>query len=140
MPTPLTKDRNTCNKDLGRVQSYQVAAATVIFKGALCAVNAAGHLVPAINTAGFVVVGVAEHFVDNTAGAAGDLSANCRKGVFAFNGEGGDLPTQALVGHAVYAASDNEVELTAGNAVMAGTLEEIDGADYWVSIFDQAIT
>ena len=140
MATPLTKDRNIDHKDLGRTQAYQVAAATVIFKGALCAVNATGFLVPAINTAAFIVVGVADHAVDNTAGADGDLSANCSKGVYAFNGEGGDLPTQALVGHGVYAASDHEVELTAGNAVFAGTLEEIDGADYWVRIFDQTVT
>ena len=51
------------------------------------------------------------------------------------------MPTQALVGHGVYAASDNEVELTAGaQAIFAGTLEEIDGAEFWVRIFDQTIT
>lgn len=141
MPTPLTKDRNTAHKDLGRVQSYQVASAVVIFKGALCALNAAGFLVPAINSAAHVVVGVAVGSQDNTLGANGDVSVNIRKGVFSFDGEGGDLPTQALVGHGVYAASDREVEATAGgNAVFAGTLEEIDGAEFWVRIIDQTIT
>lgn len=141
MATPLTKDRNTPHKDLGRVQRYPVLAATEIFKGALCAVTAAGFLIPAVNAAGNLVVGVAESHIDNSAGASGDLYANCRKGVFSFNGEGGDLPTQALVGHGVYAASDNEVEATPGAAaVFAGTLEEIDGSEYWVKIFDQTVT
>lgn len=135
----MTEDRVHPKKARGRVQAFKVAAATVIFKGAAVAVNAAGFAVEAINSAGFIVVGVAEHNVDNSGGAAGDLSVNCAKGVYAFIGEGGDLPTQALVGRAVYAASGNEVELTAGNAVIMGTLEEIDanGVDFWVSMFDQ---
>lgn len=139
MATPLTADRNTCHKDLGRVQAYQVAASTTIFKGALCSVNATGFLVPSTNTINERVVGIAEAAVDNSAGANGDLSANIRKGVFSLNGEGGDLPTQALVGHGVFAASDNEVELTAGAGILAGTLEEIDGAEFWVKIIDDTV-
>ncbi len=140
MATPLTADRNTCHKELGRVQAYKLLANAIIFKGALCAVDAAGFLVPAINTVNFVVVGVSEHFVDNTGGANGDLSANVRKGVFSFDGEAADLPTQAQIGSGVYAASDREVELTAGaGGVFAGTLEEIDGAEFWVKIFDNTV-
>ena len=140
MATPLTQDRNTEKKEMGPVQTYKVAAATTIFKGALCAVNATGFLVPATNAAGQIVVGLSEHSADNSAGADGDLSCNCMKGRVALNGEGGDLPTQALIGHGVYAASDNEVEATPGAGVFAGTLVEIDGADYWIDIFDQAVT
>lgn len=139
MATPLTKDRNTPHKAMTRRQAYPVAAATIIYKGALVALNAAGDAIPAINTAGFIVVGIADHQVDNSGGAAGDLSVVCMRGSFSLNGEGGDLPTAALLGRPVYAASDNEVEATAGaGAVIAGILEEIDGAEYWVSIFDQA--
>lgn len=139
----MTQDRDTVYKELGRVQSYKIAAATVIFKGAAVAVNATGFLVEAINSAAHLVVGVASGNVDNSAGADGDLSANVRKGVFSFIGEGGDLPTQALVGHGVYAASGNEVEATAGaNAVFMGTLEEIGplAGEFWVNMFDQAVT
>ena len=122
------------------MQAYGVLNATQIYKGALVSVNAAGWLVPSTNTSGELVVGIAQNNVLGSA-VAGEEKCNVRKGVFSLNGEGGDLPTQALVGHGVYAASDNEVELTAGaGAVFAGTLEEIDGAEYWVRIFDQSVT
>lgn len=139
----MTEDRVTDKKERGRVQAYKVAAATQIFKGSAVCVNAAGFAVQAINSAGFLVVGVAEHNVDNLTGANGDKSVNCAKGVYAFIAEAADEPTQALVGHGVYAASGNEVELTAGaNAVFMGTLEEIDknGVDFWVRMFDQSVT
>lgn len=139
----MTEDRATNKKERGRVQAFKVAASTQIFKGSAVALNAGGFAVQAINSAGFVVVGVAEHNVDNLGGANGDESVNCAKGVYAFIAEGGDVPGQALIGHGVYAASGNEVEATAGgNAVFMGTLEEIDanGTDYWVRMFDQTIT
>ena len=133
----LLKDRNTRNKHLGRVQRFPVLAATQIYKGAAVAIDAAGFAIPATNVAGQIVVGVATHSVLGGA-ANGDEYVNCERGVFEFNGLGGDLPTQALVGRPVYVGSDNEVGATAGAGVIMGTLEEIEGSKYWVNIFDQA--
>ncbi len=140
MPTPLTKGEKRDHKDLGRVQAYGILAATQIFKGGAVALDAAGFAVPAINTAAFIVVGIAQQDALGSA-VNGEVKVNCRLGVYAFIAEGGDVPTQARVGRAVYAASDNEVELTAGAAVIMGKLEEIDanGVDFWVNIFDQAV-
>lgn len=139
MATPLTKDRRTDHKALGRSQTLDVAASTIIYKGAMVCVDAAGNAIPAANAAANTFAGVADHQADNSGGAAGDVTVKVwRSGVFSFNAESGDEPTAADLMRPVYAASDNEVEATAGAGTVAGTLEEIDGSEYWVNLRDQA--
>ena len=52
-------------------ERYDVAQ-TVIYRGAMVALNTSKYLEPAANTSGFKFVGVAQEEVDNSAGSAGD--------------------------------------------------------------------
>lgn len=77
-------ERNTAHRD-GEVIAMPVAASTKVEAGNLVALNASGYLVPAADTAGLTVVGVAGKTQDNSAGANGAL--NClvrRRKVFLF--------------------------------------------------------
>ena len=78
----LTSARNTPEMaDFGRIQVYPVEANTVIYLGAIMALNAAGDAVPASSTTGLRIVGRAERVfngipgqnADNTGGAAGAI-------------------------------------------------------------------
>src|SRR5690349_19645246 len=57
----------------GRERVGLVAGTTKIYKGSVIAKNASGYLVPAADTVGLRVVGVAQEQIDNTAGADGAL-------------------------------------------------------------------
>lgn len=79
---PLAKDRRTAIKAQGTHRHHRSKIGAVkVFKGGIAAKNAAGHLVPASDTAGLTVVGIFEETVDNSAGAAGDLEASYITGV-----------------------------------------------------------
>jgi len=132
----LAKEKNIKMKNPGRRQSYGVAASTTIYKGALVAIDTDGYLIPAADTASIVCVGVADESADNSGGADGDLSVLVwRSGVFAFAANG-TAPTQVNVGRVLVAESDEDVSTAAAmtNDVLVGTLEEIDGSDFWVDI------
>lgn len=102
-----------------------------VYKGALCAVNASGHVIPMTPaTAGLRFVGVSNESVDNSAGSAGAMGINVTKsGSFVFRAAAGFTPAQADIGKEVYAASDWEVQVaTAGltNAYKVGTIVALE--------------
>jgi hypothetical protein len=136
----LIKDRNTLAKHRGRSINVPVAASTQIFAGAMVSSNATGFAVPASDTAGEVVLGIAEEQVDNSAGADADLEIRVRKGTFELNTLG-TVVNQADVGRTVFVSDDNNVEKTAGvvNNIPAGTLDSLDVESGlpWVTIFDE---
>ncbi len=134
---PQTADRNAPMRDTGRSIDLAMAATTEIFKGALVAVDAAGHALPAADTAGLKVVGVADEHVNNT-GAAAAKTIQVFKGVVGMLA-GGSPPVQADIGRVVYVSTDQKVEIASGvtNDVEAGTLDSIRGSLYWVKILDQ---
>ncbi len=136
----LTKDRNTLNKELGRSILVPVAATTQIFAGAMVARNATGFAVPAADTAGLKVVGVADEGVDNDPGADGDLSIIVRKGVFGFTTLG-TVIDQADMGNEVFVSDDNNLEKTGGvsNNIRAGTLDAIEGSQFYIKIDEHAV-
>lgn len=136
----LTQDRNTLNKELGRSILVPVAAATQVFAGGLAARSATGFAVPAADTAGLVVIGVFEEQVDNSAGADGDLSVIVRKGVFGFTTLG-TVIDQADMGNEVFVSDDNNLEKVAGvvNNIRAGTLDAIDGLQFYIKIDEHAV-
>lgn len=123
----LTKDRNTKAKHLGRTASYRVAASTVIYKGALCRLNATGFLIPADDAAGGTdCVGVSDETVDNSAGADGDLRARCRKGAFLLANDG--TVVQASVGTQATCLDDQTVSIaaTTTNDHIVGVIDDFD--------------
>jgi hypothetical protein len=123
----LTADRRTLIKNRTEQISLPVAATTKIYAGSMVAKNAAGDAIPATNTAGLLVVGWADEYVDNTAGAAGDKRIKVGSGVAGF-ANGGSV-TKAHVETTVMVVDDQTVNPTASNSVKAGILKEIDPTD-----------
>jgi hypothetical protein len=118
----LTSARNTPEMaDFGRIQVYPVEANTVIYLGAIMALNAAGNAVPASSTSGLRIVGRAERVyngipgqnADNTGGAAGAISVVGRRGVFMYADHDNSI-AQAQVGAFAFAVDDNSVSASDG--------------------------
>src|SRR6185312_1507953 len=92
---PLTADRNTAHKD-GELVALKVAAGALIFAGALVATNAAGYAVPGSVATTLTYAGRAEEYVDNSAGADGDVTVMVRrKKSFKWTNSGADPVVQA---------------------------------------------
>jgi hypothetical protein len=129
----LTKDRIT-EKKVSGLKSYPVAASTKIYAGALVGLNSGGFAVPASDTAGVRVVGVADAQVDNSAGANGALTVNVDADIVAR------FPaisiTQAMVGQVMYVVDDNTFDDALGtNAIKAGRLVEfISTTEGWLHV------
>lgn len=137
----LTKDRNTPLFE-GDVFSGPVAAAAVIYAGALVARNAAGDLVPGSTATGLIGVGRAEERVDNTDGAAGALSIRVRPGLFRFaNSASADELTKADIGKACWIVDDQTVARTSNTSARsrAGIVRGVDALGVWVEL-NEALT
>lgn len=121
--TALAKDLLIQKKGQGRLQAYPAAASAKIYAGALVALNSAGYAVPAGDTAGHKVVGVATAQVDNSAGSNGTLSVVVESGTaFLFTATS---ITQAMVGKQMFVVDDNNFDDAVGtNGVTAGILLE----------------
>ena len=131
----LTADRNTPARE-GALFTYDVAAATKIYAGSLVCRNAAGNAVPGSVATTLVPLGRAEAFVDNSAGAIGDLKVTVRPGIFRWaNSAAGDLITKADIGNDCYIVDDQTVAKTSGGATrsIAGKVMNVDAQGVWVS-------
>lgn len=131
----LTNDRNTPRRD-GDVFEVPVAAATLIYAGAMVARDADGNAVAAADTAGLVVIGRAEVRADNSAGADGAISVTVRRGVFAWSHSG---LTRADLGKVLYATDDQTVATTSTNKAPAGILVDVDSDGAWVKVGVDAV-
>ena len=132
----LAKDRDTHRRN-GDQFSDPVAAATTIHAGALVQLNAAGDAVPASATAANVTRGVAEAAADNSAGVAGAVSVNTRRGVYHFaNSAAADEITRADINSDCYVVDDETVAKTDGAATrpVAGVIRDVDANGVWVEV------
>lgn len=132
----LTKDRDTKRRD-GVQFSHPIAAATVIFAGALVALNAAGDAVPGSTSTTLKAVGVAQETVDNSSGAAGAVRVEVRRGLFRFgNSAAADAITRAEIGSNAYIVDDETVAKTSGTSTrsIAGVIRDVDSAGVWIEI------
>lgn len=139
--TALTQDRNTARAE-GDLRQGPVAAATLIYAGAIVMRDAAGNLVQGKTAVGLVGVGRAEERVDNSDGAAGDVSAPYRSGTYRYaNSTGADEITAADVAAKVFAVDDQTVAKTDGTTTRspAGVVDHVDANGVWVR-FDEALT
>ena len=130
----LTTERHTTRRD-GTRYSDPVAADTNIFAGALVVLNAAGDAAPGSTATGLTARGVAAATADNTGGAAGDIAADVRKGVFRFNNSAGaDEITRAEIGDDCYIVDDETVAKTDGSSSrsVAGEIVDVDGIGVFV--------
>lgn len=126
--TALTADRKTDIRD-GEVLTLQVAAAAVIYAGALVAVNATGFLAPAVAGAG-IVMGKADGYVDNTSGADGDVSLEVRTGLLKYINDG--TITVADIGADAYVVDDQTV--AAAGTVVAGAIKSVDSDGVFIQV------
>jgi hypothetical protein len=129
----LVQDRKTPKRD-GEEINRPVAASTKIFAGSLVAINASGYLVPGSVSTTLKVQGRAEEYVDNSAGANGDLTCKVRRGVFLYDNDG----TVALadIGKTAYIVDDQTVADNDGSEARsaAGVIEDVDSDGVWVRI------
>lgn len=131
---PLTQDRNTHQRD-GELLVIPMAAASKIFGGSLVALDASGNAVPGSTATTLTYAGRAEEFVDNSAGAAGDLSVTVRrKTAFKWKNQAGDLVTEASLLKTCYIVDDETVAATDGTGTRsaAGIVVGIDSDGVWV--------
>lgn len=133
----LTKDRNTQVKRRTDTFLLPVAAGITIHAGSMVSVNAAGDAISAADVAATIVAGRAEEKVDNSAGAAGDLSIKVSKGVFRYATSGANPVTKANHLAQVFVLDDQTVvaALGATNDIPAGILYELeDASNVWIAI------
>lgn len=110
-----------------RTTKAPVAANAVIYSGAIVAINAAGYAVPASDTAGVKVIGVAwGSSANNTGGANGALTVEVAEGDFEMVNAAGAV-TQASLFRSVVVADDQTVTTAAVgvNDIVAGIAVDI---------------
>jgi hypothetical protein len=131
----LTADRKTAERK-GLRYNFPVDGGSVIFLGAMVALNAAGYLVPASADSSLRVVGVAMEHKDATGLADGILRCEVSPGIFRFaNTSAGDAITLVNgIGRPAYVVFDNQVALTdnGGARPIAGLIVDVDEDGVWV--------
>lgn len=116
----------------GIVLHYPVAAATLIPAGVLVAINVAGNAVNASDTAALRVIGRAEADADNSAGAAGDISVDIKRGVFRFANSADNAVDADDKGKPCFVEANNTVAETSTNKCKAGLVVDVDSDGVWV--------
>lgn len=123
----LTRGRNTTEFADGRTLVLPVKGGAKIFDGALVAVDATGMAVPGSKSDKLIAAGRAEEFVDNTAGADGEVTIRVRRGVFKWNNAATGAVTAKDVLGKCYIADDETVTSTATGASVAGKVIGLEG-------------
>ena len=131
--TALTKDRNTLVRD-GIIGSHPVAAAAIIYAGAIVCLDAAGNAVPGSTATTLTAIGRAEARADNAGGAAGDINVEVRKGVFKYANDGVDTIDRTHIGATAYIVDDQTVAANDGTGTRsaAGQIVQVDSDGVWV--------
>lgn len=132
----LTADRNTPQKE-GEIIVLPAAAAKKFYAGALVALDAAGRATPGAAATTLKGLGRCEQAIDNSAGAAGAVSVEIRRGVFRFaNSAAGDAITAVEIGADCYIVDDQTVAKTNGGTTrsVAGRIMDVDAQGVWVRL------
>lgn len=116
----------------GLVLFLPVAAATTLLAGTLGATDAAGRAVPAADTAGLRVIGRIERDVFNAGGAAGDLNAEIKRGVFRYDNSAANPVDADDIGKICFVEDDHTVAETSTHLVKAGRVIAVDAQGVWV--------
>lgn len=113
-----------------------LAAGAKVYQGGVVSVSA-GYAVAGRANAADQVLGIAAKTVDNTAGAAGDLTCEVKQGVFRLgNSASTDLIAQANAFSLCYLVDDQTVALTSstGARPIAGHVVAIDSLGVFVDL------
>ena len=131
--TATTVDRATPRRD--GEQFVRKMAAVKILAGTIVCLSATGYATPGATATTLVADGIAIETVDNSAGAAGDLSIQVEKGVFRFfNSAAGDAITIAEIGDDCWIVDNQTVAKTDGTGTRskAGRIVDVDAQGVWV--------
>jgi hypothetical protein len=131
--TATTTDRNTGRRTGG--QLVRKVAAAKVLAGTIACLNAAGYAVGGSTATTLVADGVFQETVDNSGGAAGDLTVRVEKGIFQFaNSAAGDAITIAEIGDDCYIVDNQTVAKTDGTGTRskAGKIYDVDAQGVWV--------
>lgn len=132
--TAITVDRNTPHKD-GALLAVPMAAATKILAGTIVAASVTGYATPGATAVNLTYLGMADETVDNSTGAAGDVSVLVRRGrAFQFANSAADPVTQASLGKAAYIEDNQTVAATDGGATRskAGIVHGVGVDGVWI--------
>ena len=128
-----TVDRNTTYRE-GLELEFPVKVATRIYGGSMVAVDSTGYAVPAGNTVGHKLVGIALEQADNRTGADGAIYIRVRTaGVFEF---GASSISQAKVGEEMYVVDDQTFDdVDPGQGIKCGKLTKyVSTTKGWIKI------
>ena len=119
------------NQRSGETLNLPVEANTNVFTGTIGAIDAAGNLTFAQDTAGYIVAGRIESDGPNGSGAAGALSVNVRRGAFNWQNSSTNPLSNANIGQACYVQDEQTLTTFAGSAnkVVAGIFLGLDPND-----------
>lgn len=131
--TALTQDRNTAQR-AGDEFNHPMAAAAHIFAGSIVVLDASKDAAPGSAATGLIAIGRAEEEKDNSAGSAGDLTVQVRKGVFSFANDGSIA--RADIGGSAYIVDDQTVADTDGTGTrsLAGEIVQVDSDGVWIQL------
>ena len=123
----LTADRKSIRKD-GAIFAYPVASNTVIYAGALTAIDEDGNAVPAGSSQARRLVGKADMRGDNSNGASGDvIVTGHREGVYEYT-TASDV-TRSDIGRPVFVVDDQTVDVRRDEkSIYAGTIVYVEGS------------
>lgn len=124
----LTQGRNTPYSD-GVILIVPLAAKTIIYSGAMVAINRDGNAIPAKKMEGITVIGRAEQTVDNLTGVAGEQSVKVKRGAFTWENDStpGNQVTAAHLMQNCYIVDDCTVTSVAAGSSVAGRVLGITG-------------
>lgn len=132
----LTEGRNTVEIANGARVLVIPIGKTIIYGGAMVALDANGYAIPAKKAADLTVVGRAEETIDNSIGTAGELSIRVKRGVFIFANDptAANKVTQAHLFKDCYIVDDCTVTSLATGSSIAGKVISVDADGVAVEI------
>jgi len=113
------------------LEKYEIASGSTIVSGNLVALNAEGKAVPAADTAGLRVIGVAEY--------ARDGMVEVGDGVFSFANDTTHALTRADRGKVAYVKDKDTVASTGTNLIPAGIVVDVHGGEVYLDVTPPAI-
>lgn len=134
----LTAPKLNC-AEIAAVDFYEPLAAQKVYAGGIaCISTATGYALKGATAATLVARGVFQETVDNSAGAAGDLSAKIRAGVFGpfANSAGADEIARDDIGKDCYIVDDETVALTSNSSARskAGRIVNLTADGVYVAL------
>jgi predicted RecA/RadA family phage recombinase len=119
--TVLSADKEV-NRKAGNIVSYPVGT-DIVYKGALVCDDGSGYAVPAADSAGYALIGIAVENVDNSAGSPGDKSVRVYKTGTLEVAKASAAQTDN--GVLMYILDDQTVAASSTNSVKAGYVVEV---------------